>query len=139
MAELKTKATEQSVENFLANIPDAGRRSDCQAVLEMMKQVTGHEPRMWGSTIIGFGDRHYRYESGHEGDTFLVGFSPRKQNLTLYISPAVEAYRDLLDGLGKHKTGKGCVYINRLADVDLAVLRKLIRQAADWAAAATSS
>jgi hypothetical protein len=128
MAELKTKPTEQSVEDFLNAIPDEQKRADAFAIVKLMKQVTRAEPKMWGSSIVGFGSYHYKYASGHEGDTCLVGFSPRKQNLTLYLMLGVADYSDLLNKLGKHKTGKGCLYINKLADVDVPTLKELIKQ-----------
>ncbi|MBV7338085.1 DUF1801 domain-containing protein [Chloroflexi bacterium TSY] len=96
-----------------------------------MKEVTGEEPQMWGTSIIGFGSYHFKYASGREGDWMLVGFSPRKQNLTLYIMPGFENYDELLGNLGKHKTGKSCLYINKLADVDQGVLKKLVKQSVD--------
>ena len=128
MAELKTKPTDQSVESFLNGIPDAQKRADAFAILTVMKQVTRAEPQMWGSSIVGFGRYHYKYASGHEGDAPLTGFSPRKQNLTLYLMLGADDYTDLLKKLGKHKTGKGCLYINRLADVDLPTLKELVKQ-----------
>ena len=126
MAELKTKQNDQSVDEFLKAIPDERRRKDCYAVLELMKKVTGDEPKMWGDAIVGFGAYHYKYASGREGDSFLTGFSPRKQNLTLYITTGFEEYDDLLNKLGKYKTGKACLYINKLEDVDLSVLQELV-------------
>ena len=126
MAELKTKRNDQSVDEFLQAIPDERRRKDCYTVLELMKKVTGEEPKMWGDAIVGFGDYHYKYASGREGDWFFTGFSPRKQNLTLYIMSGFEEYNDLLNKLGKLKTGKACLYINKLKDVDLSVLRELV-------------
>jgi hypothetical protein len=128
MAELKTKPTEQSVENFLNTIPDEQKRADAFAIVKLMKQVTRAEPKMWGSSIVGFGSYHYKYASGHEGDMCLVGFSPRKQNFTLYLMLGLANYTDLLKKLGKHKTGKGCLYINKLADVDVPTLKELIKQ-----------
>ncbi len=128
MADLKTKPTASSVEEFLNAIPDESRRKDAFAVLELMREVTGAQPKMWGDDIIGFGDHHYRYESGREGDWFVVGFAPRKQNLTLYLTYGYEQFGDLIQRLGKHKTGKACLYINKLADVDRAVLRALIER-----------
>jgi len=126
MAELKTKRNDQSVDEFLQAIPDERRRKDCYTVLELMKKVTGEEPKMWGDAIVGFGAYHYKYASGREGDWFFTGFSPRKQNLTLYIMSGFEEYNDLLNKLGKLKTGKACLYINKLKDVDLSVLRELV-------------
>ena len=128
MAELKTRPTDQSVESFLNGIPDAQKRADAFAILKVMKQVTRAEPQMWGSSIVGFGRYHYKYASGHEGDAPLTGFSPRKQNLTLYLMLGADDYTDLLKKLGKHKTGKGCLYITRLADVDLPTLKELVKQ-----------
>lgn len=128
MAELKTKVNDQSVVKFLNGIGDEKRRRDCFTVLELMKQATKAEPRMWGSAIVGFGSYHYTYASGREGDWPLIGFSPRKQNLTLYLMPGFEQYDALLKTLGKHKTGKVCLYINRLDDVHLPTLKKLIQQ-----------
>lgn len=126
MAELKTKVNEQSVTKFLNSIKDKQRRQECLTVLEMMKKATKTEPKMWGSSIVGFGKYHYVYASGREGDWFLTGFSPRKQNLTLYIMGGLSAHEALLQKLGKHKTGKGCLYVNKLEDIDLPTLRKLI-------------
>jgi hypothetical protein len=126
MAELKTKRTEASVTAFLKRVADDTRRQDCLTVLRMMKQATRAEPKMWGSSIVGFGNYHYEYASGREGEWFLTGFAPRKQDLTLYIMAGVDRYNSLLAKLGKYKTGRSCLYIKRLADVDLTVLRKLV-------------
>ncbi|HSB65433.1 MAG TPA: DUF1801 domain-containing protein [Anaerolineales bacterium] len=126
MAELKTKLTGASVEEFLNAIVDETKRGDSFAVMELMRQVSGEEPRMWGSSIVGFGDRHYQYASGREGDWFVVGFSPRKDALTLYLSCADVQNGDLKQKLGKYKAGKGCLYIKRLADVDLGTLEEII-------------
>ena len=128
MAELKTKQTDESVTEFLNGVPDEKKRQDSFAILELMTEVTGSEPRMWGESIVGFGSYHYRYASGREGDWFVTGFSPRKQNLTLYIMAGFHNYDQLLQNLGKHKTGKSCLYIKRLEDVDLDTLRKLVSQ-----------
>ena len=128
MAELKTKRNDQSVEAFLNRIPDERKRRDAFTVLDIMRKATKAEPQMWGSSIVGFGTYHYKYASGREGEWPLTGFSPRKQNLTLYITSGFEQYDDLLQSLGKYKTGKACLYINRLDDVDLPTLRKLIKQ-----------
>ena len=127
MSENKTQKTGASVEGFLESVQNARRREDGFAVLAMMREITGLEPEMWGPSIIGFGDYHYKYESGREGDFFLTGFSPRKQSLTLYIMDGLEGHGDLLEKLGKHRTGAACLYINKLADVDVDVLRDLIR------------
>ncbi len=128
MAELKTKQTNQSVTKFLNAIDDKKRRQDCRVVLKIMKQATKAPPRMWGKNIVGFGNDHYKYASGREGDWFVAGFSPRKQDLTLYLTPEFEGREALLGKLGKHKTGKSCLYIKNLDDVDLEVLEKLVTQ-----------
>lgn len=126
MSDMKTQPTETSVENFLHSIDDADRRRDCLRVLEIMKSATGADPKIWGTSMVGFGTYHYRYESGREGDWFLTGFAPRKNNLTLYIMAGFDRYDALLRKLGKFKTGKSCLYVKRLADVDEAVLRDLV-------------
>ena len=131
MAELKTKRNDASVETFLKSIPDERKRADAFAVLELMKQATGEKPAMWGDAIVGFGEYRYRYASGREGDWPLAGFSPRKQNLTIYIMSGFDAYDELLERLGKYKTGKACLYINKLADVNPAVLEELVRRSAE--------
>jgi hypothetical protein len=123
----KTQKTGASVDEFLESVQNSRRREDGFAVLAMMREITGLEPEMWGPSIIGFGDYHYKYDSGREGDFFLTGFSPRKQSLTLYIMGGLEGHENLLGKLGKHRTGAACLYINRLADVDVDVLRELIR------------
>ncbi len=128
MDENKTQKTDANVTDFLNSISDEKKRQDSFALLELMRQVTGLEPRMWGASIIGFGDVHYQYASGREGDWFRVGFSPRKQNLTLYIMDGFPKYQELLAKLGRHKTGVSCLYLNKLADIDLAVLREVIAQ-----------
>jgi hypothetical protein len=126
MAEVKTKETTASVAEFLKGISDAQRREDCRAVSEIMRDVTGEEPKMWGSSIVGFGRYHYKYESGREGDWMITGFSPRKSDLTLYLMGGFESSPELMKKLGKYKTGKACLYIKKLADVDVDVLRKLV-------------
>ena len=128
MAELKTKKNIASVSRFLDGITDEERRRDCLTVADLMKRATKTEPAMWGTSIVGFGSYHYKYESGREGDWFLAGFSPRKQDLTLYIVPGVERYPSLLKKLGKHKTGRSCLCIKRLCDVDVKVLGELIER-----------
>jgi hypothetical protein len=127
LAENKTTENDQSVADFLNRIPDAKKRQDSFAVLELMKKVTGLEPKMWGDAIIGFGSYHYKYASGREGDSPLAGFSPRKQNLTFYITDDFDQYNTLLSKLGKFKTSKYCVYINKLEDVDTEVLSELVK------------
>ena len=126
MAELKTKATNASVSKFLDGVKDDERREDCLTVAEMMKKATGQDAKMWGPSIIGFGEMRYKYASGRELDWFIAGFSPRKNDLTLYIMPGVERYQHLLQSLGKYKTGKSCLYIKRLSDVDQSVLRQIV-------------
>ncbi len=126
MAELKTKPNDGDVEAFLAAVPDAEKRSDSLVLLDLFRTVTGKAPKMWGSAIVGFGDYRYAYASGREGDWFVTGFSPRKQNLTLYCMGGYEPHGEVLARLGKHKLGKGCLYINRLRDVNLDVLRELL-------------
>ena len=127
MAELKTKATQASVAKFLKTLADAQVREDCATIIQMMSKATNAEAKMWGSAIIGFGDYHYKYESGRENDWFVIGFSPRKQNITLYLMMAgSEKHAALLEKLGKHKTAKGCLYIKKLSDVNEAVLQKMI-------------
>ncbi len=125
-AELKTKATTASVEAFLESIGDERRQKDCRSVLEIMKSATGAAPKMWGTSVVGFGDYHYKYESGRENDWFMTGFSPRKDSLTLYFMTGIELYAAILKDLGKHKIGKGCLYIKSLDDVDEKVLRRLV-------------
>lgn len=131
MAELKTQPTDQSVESFLDGIEDEKKRKDSYTILELMKQVTQLEPVMWGDSIIGFGKYHYKYASGREGDSPLTGFSPRKREITIYITSGFDQYQGLLAELGKHRTGKVCLYIKKIEDIDLSVLRELIRQSAE--------
>jgi hypothetical protein len=126
MAANKTTANDQDVEQFLNSIEDERKRKDSFTLLELMQQVTKMEPKMWGSSIIGFGSYHYKYESGREGDTMLAGFSPRKQNLTIYNMGGFEQHDELLKKLGKYTTAKGCLYIKRVEDVDLPTLKSLI-------------
>lgn len=125
-ADLKTKATEASVEEFLNGVGDAQVRADCRKLAELMADATNAAPKMWGTNIIGFGTQNLKYASGRELEWMITGFSPRKANITLYLSSGEEWNTELLSKLGKHKTGKGCLYFKRLADVDETVLRKLI-------------
>jgi hypothetical protein len=127
MAEPKTKPTNSSVTGFLNKIKDPVLKKECKEVLELMKSVTGEKPKLWGTAIVGFGRYHYVYASGREGDWPLTAFSPRQQNLTLYIMSGFEAHADLMDQLGKFKTGSSCLYLKSLRDVDMTVLKKLIR------------
>ena len=126
MAENKTKPTTKSVPDFLNSIEDPGRRKDCLAISALMEELSGSRPKMWGESMVGFGDCRYKYASGREGDWFMVGFSPRKPYLTLYIMGYLEFYTDILEGLGKFKHGKGCLYIKKLEDINLEVLKTLI-------------
>lgn len=132
MAALKTELNDDSVDNFINAVEDDQKRSDSIRIREMMEEMTGEPAKMWGKSIIGFGSYHYVYESGREGDWMLVGFSPRKQNISLYIMSGFSAYEDLLAKLGKHKTGKSCLYIKRLSDVDEEVLKEMIASSAKY-------
>ena len=128
MTELKTQPNDQDVEAFLNGVDDAHKRQACFVVKEIMEQATGAEAKMWGDSIVGFGSYRYKYASGREGEWMLTGFSPRKRNLTLYIMSGFDEYDALLDDLGKYKTGKSCLYINKLEDIDLGVLTDLVQQ-----------
>lgn len=127
MAKLKTQPHNASVEEFLTRVENEPRKKDAFEVLELMKRVTGEEPVMWGASIIGFGSYHYKYASGREGDWLAAGFSPRKQALTLYITSGFDEHDDLLTRLGRHRTGKSCLYVKRLTDIDMDVLAELVR------------
>lgn len=131
MATLKTQPTDASVDEFLNAVTHERRRRDSLVVLDMMRRITKLEPVMWGASIVGLGAYHYKYDSGREGDWFITGFSPRKQALTVYIMPGFGAYNDLMGKLGKHKTGSSCIYIDKLEDIDLAVLEELIKLSFD--------
>jgi hypothetical protein len=126
MAELKTQENDASVNDYLNSVEDKKKREASFKVKELMEEVTGEEARMWGDSIVGFGHYHYKYASGREGEWMLTGFAPRKRNLTLYIMSGFEEYDDLMQKLGKHSTGKSCLYINKLEDIDLDVLRELV-------------
>lgn len=128
MATLKTAPTNASVPRFLDKIADTNRREDCHALLRLMRRVTGKAPRMWGPSIIGFGSYHYRYASGREGDWFLAGFSPRKHELTIYLMAGLSPHAALLRRLGPHRTGRSCLYVKRVTDLDLGVLETLVRR-----------
>lgn len=127
MAEQKTRATTVPVADYLAGITDPARRADCAALAALMEKASGAPATMWGPSIIGFGHYRYTYESGHSGEACLVGFAARKNDLSLYLSACAPGRAELLARLGKHKTGKGCVYIKRLADIDLDVLEQMVR------------
>jgi hypothetical protein len=128
MGELKTQKNDASVEDFLNSVENERRREDSKRILALMTEVTGEEPAMWGQSIVGFGEYSYKYASGREGEWMLVGFSPRKKNLTLYIMSGFEDYDELLSRLGRHKTGKSCLYINKLEEVDIDVLGELVEK-----------
>lgn len=126
MAELKTRPTLKTAQEFLATIADEKRRADCFSMLEIMQEASGCPPVMWGASIVGFGKYRYRYESGREGEWMVTGFSPRKNDLTIYIMPGFDQYAELMQKLGKHRTGKSCLYLKRLSDVDEVILGQLI-------------
>jgi hypothetical protein len=128
MSKTKAKTTENtnSVSDFIKTVPDQQKQKDSLAIIEIMKKQSGFEPKMWGPGIVGFGSYHYKYESGHEGDAPLVGFSPRKAELALYLASHFDEKEDLLKEFGKHKTGKACIYIKKLEDINMAVLEKMI-------------
>ena len=128
MAELKTKPNAKSVDKFISDIADEKAREDCLVLRDVMQQITKTEPKMWGDSIVGFGQYRYNYPTGTEGSWFVTGFSPRKQNLTLYIMAGFDGYSELLQKLGKHKTGKSCLYIKTIDDVHMPTLKKLIQQ-----------
>ncbi len=129
MAELKTKVTKASVTDFIRKVPDESKRKDALVLLKLFKSITGEKPKMWGQSIIGFGSYHYKSErSTQEGDWLLIGFSPRKQNLTLYIMSGFSEHAPLLKKLGKYKKSVGCLYINKLEDVNLSVLKQIIKE-----------
>lgn len=131
MSDPKTKENDASVEAFLNTVEHPVKRADSFTILEMMSEITGIAPKMWGGSIIGFDSYHYTYASGREGDWPIVGFSPRKQNISLYIMPGFTEFEPLLEKLGKYKISKACLYINKLADVDLEILKKIIKQSVD--------
>jgi hypothetical protein len=126
MAELKTKQSEMSVENYINAISDKQRQADCWIIIDMMKKITGDEPKMWGDSIIGFGNMHLRYESGREVDWFKTGFSNRKDSITLYSMYGFTTQPELMQRLGKVKTGKGCLYIKKISDIDLNILEQML-------------
>ncbi|MDB5132105.1 MAG: hypothetical protein JWR02_1854 [Mucilaginibacter sp.] len=130
MATQKTLETNNSVAEFLNTVSDVQKREDCFALVELFTKIIGYEAKMWGTSIVGFGSYHYRYDSGHEGDSCIVGLSPRKQNITMYLMGGFHTNPQLLQQLGKYKTGKGCLYINSLDTVDINVLEQIIRDSA---------
>jgi hypothetical protein len=132
MYKLKTKLNQTSVGKFLNSVKDEQKREDSFKILEMMKKITKEDPKMWGPSIVGFGSYNYKYASGHEGDMCIAGFSPRKEALTIYILPGFEKYDSLMEKLGKYKTGKSCLYIKKLEDVDTKVLKELISESVKY-------
>jgi hypothetical protein len=134
VAALKTTPNDRSVKAFLDSIDDEKKRQDSYRILELMKQVTGEEAQMWGDSIVGFGSYHYKYASGREGDWFLTGFSPRKQAITLYIMAGFDQYDALMNQMGKYKTGKACLYIKKLEDINTQTLRELVKQSVEHVA-----
>ena len=132
MGELKTKPNDASVEAFIMQVEDPKKREDSFAVIKLIQKITGAEPKMWGGSIVGFGTYHYVYATGNSGDWPVVGFSPRKQNLTLYIMAGFSKYEALMETLGKYKTGKSCLYVKRLSDIDLEVLETLITESVEY-------
>ena len=131
MTEAKTRPTKVKVEDFLSAVEHPTRKEDGFELLRIMTEITKKEAKMWGTSVVGFGTYHYKYKTGREGDMPLVGFSPRKQSLSVYIMPGFDDYKDLLGKLGKHKTGKACLYINKLADVDISILKKIIKKSVE--------
>ncbi|WP_273834390.1 DUF1801 domain-containing protein [Guptibacillus sedimenti] len=132
MYELKTKETDNSVIEFIESVDHPKKREDGYRLLDLFTETTGYEAKMWGPSIIGFGSYHYKYATGHEGDAPLVGFSPRKGKISLYLAQGEPERENALERLGKHKTGKACVYVNKLDDIDLDVLKEMIRQSVDY-------
>ena len=131
MAENKIRLSDGDVETYIESVENERRREECRAATAMIAEVSGYPPRMWGDSMIGFGSYRYQSDSGRQGEWFLVGLAPRKQNLVLYIMPGFSQYDDLLARLGKHKTGKSCLYLTKYADVDQDVLRQLVRLSVD--------
>ncbi|MFX1296129.1 MAG: DUF1801 domain-containing protein [Promethearchaeota archaeon] len=132
MAELKTKPNDQNVEEFLKKVENPRKRNDSFEILNLMREVTQEEPIIWGDSIVGFGSYHYKYASGREEDWFQIGFSPRKQSLTICIVPEIERFEDILNRLGKFRTGKSCLYINKLQDINLLTLKELMEKSVKY-------
>jgi hypothetical protein len=130
--EQKTKETDHSVVGFIENMESPKKREDAYKLVDIFTETTGYDAKMWGPSIIGFGSYHYKYESGHEGDAPLVGFSPRKAKISLYFAPGIPKREELLKDFGKHTTGKGCVYINKVADINITILKSLITQSVQF-------
>ena len=132
MAKNKTVETDDSVSDFIDSVTDERKRTDSHELIELMRTITGSEPKIWGNGLIGFGQYHYRYESGREGDFFLTGFSPRKTSLSVYVMPGLDRYADALQRLGPHKTGKSCLYIKNLDGVDRGVLAEILEDSGEY-------
>ncbi len=132
MAELKTKLNDGNVDDFLNQVEDDQKKKDCLYLKNLMEEISQKQPKMWGNSIVGFGSYHFKYDSGREGDWFLTGFSPRKQSLTIYIMNGFEREKELMGKLGKHSTGKSCLYIKRLEDVDKSILRELVERSVKY-------
>lgn len=128
MAENKTTETNASVDKFINSVKDESIREDCIAIIKMMKSITKEDPKLWGTSMVGFGTYHYKYDSGREGDFFLTGFAPRKQNISIYLMGGFDKQKANLKKLGKHKTGASCLYIKSLKDIDVKVLKEMISQ-----------
>lgn len=131
MSDLKTKPNQGDVKAFIDTVEPEGKREDSQELLKLMAKITGLEPKMWGPSIIGYGNYHYKYKSGREGDWFLTGFSPRKQNMTVYLMGGFAESESLLEKLGKHKVSVGCLYFKKLADIDIEILKQLVTKSID--------
>lgn len=132
MAENKTRQNDKSVKAFIDAVTDKNKREDCREIVKMMQEITHKQPKIWGDSIVGFGSYHYKYDSGREGDYFITGVSPRKQNVTVYIMPGFSSYQPLMKKLGKYKTGKSCLYIKKLDEIDRNVLKELISKSVDY-------
>jgi len=132
MAKNKTTATKASVNDFINSVPDLTKRNDCYQIIELISKQTGFEPTLWGPNIIGFGSYHYKYESGHEGDAPMAAFSPRAQAIVFYLAAEAEGREEMLAKLGKHKTGKACIYVKKLADIDTDVLKSLAQESVNY-------
>lgn len=132
MYEVKTKPNDDSVTEFIASIESTSKREDAERLLEIFSKVSGYEPKMWGENIIGFGSYHYKYATGHEGDAALVGFSPRKARFSMYLMMDEATRDELIEGFGKYKLGVGCIYVNKLADINVEVLKNLIRASIEY-------
>lgn len=134
MPELKTKVNDASVDKFIDSLKDEQRKIDCLTLIKFFEKVTKEKPKMWGSSIVGYGSYRYKYATGREGDWMKTGFSPRKQNLTIYIMPGLTPFEDLLSKLGKFTTGVSCLYVKKLEDIDMKILEKLVKESSRYLA-----